>query len=368
MLRARFHRPHRLLATAVLIALVVAACSDDTSTDDSAAADTTTSTTAESTTTTTEDPVTTTASTTTTEAEPVPDASETVLVHGEEVRSNVNRSTGTETDGVTLLTLEYVDTIEMSDPRASGTAEWTATLYSPDGNDLGGTWTSEDATLTNDGGTWVGYRTGTYGFTRNMPGAVSTDLSVKTGEIHYIGQGGYEGLRMDLYTSSDGIIGTIRPVDEPAPTTITPPPTDIAATSDTVMVHGPWGGGERQETDNGSADGVTFVVYEYNGVLEMSDPRASGTIQFTSTLFNPDSNIGGPWFAEGVAIVNDDGEWTGDAVGVYIFTDNMPSSLTSDDTVSIGEWHLIGTGAYDGLRMDLYTSSDGVIGSIRPVE
>lgn len=352
------------------MALAVAACSDDTSAGDSDPTATTTTTTVESTTTTAEDTTTTTpATTTTTVAEPeVPDASATVLAYGAEVRSKVNQTGSTESDGVTILTLEYVDTIEMSDPRASGTAEWTATLYSPDGNDLGGTWVAEDATLTNDGGTWVGYRTGMYGFTRNMPSAISTTPGVKTGEAHLVGQGAYEGLRLDLYTSSDGIIGTIRPVDQSPPTTSTPPPSDVAATADTQMVHGPWVEGDGTETDSGSEDGFTFATYEYTDLLEMSDPRVSGTIEFTTTLIITDANIGGPWYSESISIVNDGGEWIGDGVGVHVLTDTMQSALTSEDRVSIGEWHLLGTGEYDGLRLDLYTSSDGVIGAIRPIE
>lgn len=142
----------------------------------------------------------------------VPATSDTVMVYGSEASGTPAQIGSDVSDGVTVLTLQYTDRVEMSDPRASGTAEWTAVLTSPDGNEFGGTWVAENATLTNEGGEWVGYRTGTYIQSRHMPSAVTSNTGVLVGEVHYIGQGAYDGLRMDLYTSSDGIIGSIRPV------------------------------------------------------------------------------------------------------------------------------------------------------------
>ena len=239
-------------------------------------------------------------------------------------------------------------------------------LYSPD-TAVGGTWVAEGDTLTNDGGEWVGYRTGTYILSRNMPSALTTGSGVLIGEVHYIGQGGYEGLRMDLYTSSDGIIGSIRPVgsDEEATAESW---SDVPATSDTVMVHGSWTESASTQAGNEDRDGVSVVTIDYSDVIELSDPRASGAMDYTTTVSTPAAQVGGTWVIEEVAIVNDDGTWVGDAVGAYIYTDNMPNALTTDNTVIIGEWHLVGEGEYEGLRLDLYSSRDGVIGGIRPVE
>jgi hypothetical protein len=213
------------LGVFVVLALVAVGCGSSSGGDDSTTTtQAATTTTAAPSTTTTQPPTTTVAATTTVVAAPaeattsdtepwagVPATSNTVMVYGAEVGSTLTQTGLAEIDGVTVLTLEYVDTIEMSDPRASGTAEWTATAYSPDPT-VGGTFVAEEATLTNDGGEWVGYRTGIYILTRNMPSALTTNVGVLIGEVHYIGRGGYDGLRMDLYTSSDGIIGTIRPV------------------------------------------------------------------------------------------------------------------------------------------------------------
>ena len=289
------------------------------------------------------------------------------MVYGSQVKSSFAQTVSTETDGVTVLTFEYVDTIEMSDPRASGTVEWTAMFYSPEST-VGGTWVSEEVILTNDGGEWVGYQTGTYILTRNMPNALTTTIGVKIGDIHYIGQGGYEGLRMDLYQSSaDGIIGSLRSVGSDEEATAEPW-SDVPATSDTVMVHGSWTDSTSTQTGEEFTDGVGVLTIEYSEVLEMSDPRASGATEYTTTLFVPDIQVGGTWVNEEVTIVNDDGTWVGHAMGAYVYTNNMPNALTTENAVVVGEWHLVGAGEYEGLRLDFYNSSDGVIGSIRPVE
>lgn len=70
---------------------------------------------------------------------------------------------------------------------------------------------------------------------------------------------------------------------------------------------------------------------------------------------------------ESPTTVADGGSWVGYAAGAYIYTDNMPDALTTGEAVITGEWHLTGTGEHEGLRLDLYSSSDGVIGSIRPL-
>lgn len=354
------------LSVLVASLVFVAACSGDATSDQTSTtmAQGTTTVPPETTPTTTTAPPETT--TTTVQAPVVPGPDETVLVYGGEVNSKFAQTESSDSDGVTVLTIEYVDTIEMSDPRASGTAEWTATLYSPPGDDLGGTWTSEGATLTNDGGTWVDYRLGTYILARNMPSALTTNPGVKTGEVHYIGQGGYEGLRMDLYTSSDGYIGTIGPVED-GDTDASGSLEGVAATADTQMVHGAWTGTTAKQTGSTFVDGVEVVTIEYSEVLEMSDTRASATMEYTATLSAIEFGVGGTWLVEEVVLANEAGQWVGNVMGGYVYTDNMPDALTTGDAVIIGEWHLVGTGDYDGLRLDFYSSSDGVVGTINPI-
>jgi hypothetical protein len=133
-------------------------------------------------------------------------------------------------------------------------------------------------------------------------------------------------------------------------------------------VHGSWTDSTSTQTGEEFTDGVEVLTIEYSEVLEMSDPRASGATDYTSTLFVRDIQVGGTWVNEEVTIVNDDGTWVGHAMGAYVYTDNMPNALTTENAVIIGEWHLVGAGEYEGLRLDFYNSSDGVIGSIRPVE
>lgn len=348
----------------VAAAVLVSGCSGE-----SGSAQTTTTTVAEETTTTAVPETTTTTvveeTSTTVQEAAAPDPTKAIVVYSTDVRSAYKQTESTEVDGVKVLTIEYSDTIEMSDPRASGTAEWTALLYSPlDQGLVGGTWTSEGGTLTNDGGTWVGYRVGAYILTQNMPSALTTDSGVVTGEAHYIGQGGYEGLRMDLYTSSDGIIGTIGPLEDL--TEEESPLEGVAATADTTMVHGAWTESTSTQTKASLVDGIEVVTIDYSEVLEMSDPRVSGTMDYTTTLSVLKSSVGGTWVNETVAIVNEAGTWEGEATGAFVYAKHMPDALTPNDGVIIGEWHFTGTGEYEGLRLDIYNSSDGVTGSIRP--
>jgi len=147
----------------------------------------------------------------------------------------------------------------------------------------------------------------------------------------------------------------------------TMPWSGVPATADTVMVYGSWTDTIGTQTGSAPAGGVTVETFEYSEGLELSDSRASGTTEYTSTLYIPDTGVGGTWVVEEVTLVNDAGTWTGYGTGTYIYTNNMPDALTSSSVVRIGEWHLIGDAAYEGLRLDFYSSSDGVIGTINPV-
>ena len=90
---------------------------------------------------------------------------------------------------------------------------------------------------------------------------------------------------MDLYTSSDGYIGTIRPLEQDPPTEGETSPTEgVAATVDTTMVQGSFTDSTSTQTGNEFVDGVEVVTIEDSEVLEVSDPRASGTMQYTTTL------------------------------------------------------------------------------------
>ena len=116
-------------------------------------------------------------------------------------------------DGVEVIVEHFVCEVEASDPRVSGTedlmvvtrlATWT----------LGGTWTVEDATLTNDGGTWRGSSQGVVDLTGVHPFAKAV-IPFNYGEAHYIGEGAYDGLEYHYYISGSngtaGVTGWIQP-------------------------------------------------------------------------------------------------------------------------------------------------------------
>ena len=133
---------------------------------------------------------------------------------------------------------------------------------------------------------------------------------------------------------------------------------------------------------------VEIVRVDYAGSrLAMSDPRASGTMsECVAETQTPWVEVagatgrgyaGGHWVIETCTVTNNGGSWVGHGLGVHVFTRNLPSGTASapsvlegtPDVTSIGEYHFRGEGGYQGLAMDLYTETEGVvIGSIRPIE
>lgn len=145
------------------------------------------------------------------------------------------------------------------------------------------------------------------------------------------------------------------------------------ATSDTEPLYGRAVGSVSRQTGSGmlSSSGVEWVNVEYNERFEMSDPRASGETTYTVTLYLPDptGSVGGPWVVETITLANDEGSWSGYAMGNYTYVENLPDVAIDGSVSVIGKWHLVGSGAYEGLRLDLYTGSgSGYIGTIRPAE
>ncbi len=88
--------------------------------------------------------------------------------------------------------------LEMSDPRVSGTETHDRIRFVADGP-VGLVWMAEEAVITNAEGTWRG-------------SAQATDDGVPSGEAHYVGEGGYEGLEYHYYFggSDDAEVAIVR--------------------------------------------------------------------------------------------------------------------------------------------------------------
>ena len=168
----------KLLIGSLLIALLLAACADTAGSDTTAA---TTSSTAASTTTSP-----TPAAPIAAPFHPIPDNS--VVVWGIATSCEMDPEGGTNPDGSPgwLYTCE----LDMSDPRVSGTEIHDA-LHFVVGRawaESGGVWVAENATLTNEGGSWSG-----------SVQATEDGGSRPVGEAHYVGEGAYEGLQFHYY-------------------------------------------------------------------------------------------------------------------------------------------------------------------------
>ena len=75
--------------------------------------------------------------------------------------------------------------LDMSDPRVSG-AERDDRFRFFNGGEVGVVWVAEEASIVNVAGTWRG-------------SAQAADDGIPSGEAHYVGEGGYEGLEFRYY-------------------------------------------------------------------------------------------------------------------------------------------------------------------------
>ena len=118
-------------------------------------------------------------------------------------------------DGVNMIVELFVCEDTMSDPRVSGTEELLVETRLVDST-VGGTWTTREATLTNDGGTWSGTLQGIVDLQGVLPFAEGL-VPYNYGEAHFVGEGAYEGLEYHYYISGSngeaGVTGWITSSD-----------------------------------------------------------------------------------------------------------------------------------------------------------
>jgi len=100
--------------------------------------------------------------------------------------------------GVEVVEERFSCETEMSDPRASGAEEYPVIITRIVTPGVGGLWTAEGATLTNSEGTWRATGHGTVDLVGVSPLAEGT-WPFNYGEVHYTGEGDYDGLTMRLY-------------------------------------------------------------------------------------------------------------------------------------------------------------------------
>ena len=90
---------------------------------------------------------------------------------------------GTDPEGGAGLVV--VCELELSDPRVSGTERHDRFRFVAE-SEAGAVWVAEEATITNEQGTWRGT-------------AQAADDGLPSGEAHYVGEGAYEGLEFHYY-------------------------------------------------------------------------------------------------------------------------------------------------------------------------
>lgn len=105
-----------------------------------------------------------------------------------------------DSDGVEIIEERFTCETEMSDPRATGAEEYPVIITRIVTPGIGGLWTAEGATLTNSEGSWTATGRGTVDLAGVSPLAEGT-WPFNYGEVHYTGEGSYEGLTMRLYIS-----------------------------------------------------------------------------------------------------------------------------------------------------------------------
>jgi len=116
---------------------------------------------------------------------------------------------GDSTDGAVGWLV--VCTLDMSDPRVSGTERHDRFRILAGRIGAGVVWVAEDAHLTNDEGSW-----------RGSAQAAEDRAGTPVGEAHYVGEGAYEGLEFHYYFSADpnpaqaALRGWISPMSEPS--------------------------------------------------------------------------------------------------------------------------------------------------------
>ena len=112
------------------------------------------------------------------------------------VRCTITSSEDEFADGFVIIRESYACIHEMSDPRVTGSESLPIVSHSV-GN--GGTFTVADAVLETDGGTWRGSGRGVFTFEPVLPEPLLPPINF--GEMHYIGEGAYEGLEYRYYLS-----------------------------------------------------------------------------------------------------------------------------------------------------------------------
>jgi hypothetical protein len=117
-------------------------------------------------------------------------------------------------DGVTVITERFDCETVSSDPRTSGVEIYPEIVSRITDKSRGGTWTAEGITLTNDEGVWRGTGHGAFDLRGDLPFAEGIS-PFNYGEINYVGEGAYEGLRLHIYISGPneqvGLAGWIQP-------------------------------------------------------------------------------------------------------------------------------------------------------------
>ncbi len=111
----------------------------------------------------------------------------------------ITSTSSARVDGVSEIYEHFTCTLDMSDPRVSGTEELDVTTRVLD-QDIATPWVVTAATLTTEAGTWTGEGAGVLDWSGSQPYAEGVE-PFNYGEMRYSGAGDLAGLELSYYAA-----------------------------------------------------------------------------------------------------------------------------------------------------------------------
>ena len=105
-------------------------------------------------------------------------------------------------------------------------------------------------------------------------------------------------------------------------------------------------------------DGVVQTTISFHCVMQMFDPRVTGSEDFTLVIRQLDAAVAATWTATDVVLTAAGGTWRGEGGGVVDYQGNLPMAPGLAE-LQIGRLDLVGEGTYQGLEFHCYIAGSG---------
>ncbi len=106
-------------------------------------------------------------------------------------------------------------------------------------------------------------------------------------------------------------------------------------------------------------DGAVQLTVQMHCPLQMSDPRVTGSEDFTLVIRQLDAAVAATWTATDMVLTTAGGTWRGEGSGVVDYQGNLPMAPGLSE-LQIGGFDLVGEGNYEGLEFHFYIAGAGV--------